>query len=119
MAALVTGIRARAPKARIVILNLPNLAGMPYAAGYSVEDRRALQQIAVGMNAQINTMTGQGATIVDLMCDSRVYSPTIFSSDGFHPNDTGYALFADLVYAAAAAPSATAPKSTCSAMSLY
>lgn len=119
MTSLVAGIRARAPKARIVILNLPNLAGMPYAAGYSLDDRRALQAIAVGMNAQINAMVSQGATVVDLMCDSRLYNASIFSSDGFHPNDTGYALFADLVYAAAASTTATAPKSSCSAMTLY
>ncbi len=119
MATLVTGIRARAPKAHIIILNLPNLAALPYASGNSMSDRRGLQAIAVGLNARINAMTGQGATVVDMMCDSRLYNPAIFSSDGFHPNDTGYALFADLVYAAAATTSSTAPKSSCSFMSMY
>jgi len=119
MTALVTAIKARAPKARIIILNLPNLAAMPYAAGSSLSDKRALQAIAVGMNAQVNATIGQGATVIDMMCDSRLYNTAIFSSDGFHPNDTGYALFADLVLAAAATTSSTAPKSTCTFMSAY
>lgn len=119
MATLVNGIKARSPKARIIILNLPNLAALPYASGNSMSDRRGLQAIAVGLNAQINAMTGQGATVVDMMCDSRLYNPAIFSSDGFHPNDTGYALFADLVYAAAATTTTGAPKSSCSFMSMY
>lgn len=119
MASLVTGIRARAPKARIIVLNLPNLAAMPYASTYGINDKRALQTIAVGMNTQVNATVNQGATVVDLMCDSRVYNPSIFSSDGFHPNDTGYALFADLIQAAAATSAATAPKSSCSFMSVY
>ena len=119
MTSLVNGIKARAPKARIIILNLPNLAVMPYSSGNSASDNRALQAIAVGMNAQINATASLGATIVDLMCDSRVYSASIFSSDGFHPNDTGYSLFADLIFAAAATTSSTSPKSSCAAMSVY
>ena len=119
MTALVTGIRARAPKARIIILNLPNLAALPYSSGLSAGDKRALQSIAVGLNAEVNAMMAQGATVVDMMCDSRLYNAAIFSSDGFHPNDTGYALFADLIYAAAATTSATSPKSSCSFMSQY
>jgi lysophospholipase L1-like esterase len=119
MTTLVAGIHARAPKARIIILNLPNLAALPYASGRSASDKRVLQMIAVGLNAQVNTMIAQGATVVDMMCDSRLYNPAIFSSDGFHPNDTGYSLFADLIYAAAATTSSTAPQSSCAFMSVY
>ena len=119
MALLVTGIKTRAPKARVIILNLPNLAAMPYSSSSSLADKRALQAIAVGMNTQINATVGQGATVIDMMCDGRLYNPSIFSSDGFHPNDTGYALFADLVVAAITQTAATAPKSTCSFMSAY
>lgn len=119
MTTLIAGIKSRAPKARIIILNLPNLAALPYSDRTSLSDRRGLQTIAVGLNAQINTMTSQGATVVDLMCDSRLYDRHIFSSDGFHPNDTGYALFADLIYAAAATATATAPKNSCAFMTMY
>ena len=120
MAALVNAIKARAPKARIVILNLPNLAAMPYAAGNTTAEKQILQQIAVGLNAGVNATASQGAIIVDMMCDGRLYSSSIFSSDGFHPNDAGYALFADLIYAVTP-PTAltTTPKASCSFMSLY
>lgn len=117
--ALISGIRGRAPKARIIILNLPNLAAMPYSSGDSISDHRGLQAIAVGMNAQVNTLASQGVTVVDLMCDTRFYNASIFSSDGFHPNDSGYALMADLVISAASTTSSTAPKSSCSFMSVY
>jgi lysophospholipase L1-like esterase len=119
MKTLISGIRGRSSKARIVILNLPNLAALPYSNGLSAADKRTLQMIAVGLNAQVNAMAAQGATVVDMMCDSRLYNPAIFSSDGFHPNDSGYALFADLLYAAAATTSATAPQSSCSFMTMY
>jgi lysophospholipase L1-like esterase len=120
MASLVSAVKARAPKARIVILNLPNLAALPYAAGYSTAEKQVLQQIAVGLNAGINATASQGAVVVDMMCDSRLYSSSIFSSDGFHPNDAGYQLFADLAYAAAPTTAlTTAPKSSCSYMSVY
>ena len=119
MTTLVNGIKARAPKARIVILNLPNLAALPYSSGLSLGEKRTLQTIAVGLNAQINATQNLGTTVVDMMCDSRLYSPSIFSNDGFHPNDSGYALFADLLYSAASTTASTAPKSSCSFMSVY
>ncbi len=120
MAALVSAVKTRAPKARIVILNLPNLAAMPYSSGNTTAEKQILQQIAVGLNAGINATASQGAIIVDMMCDSRLYSASIFSSDGFHPNDSGYSLFADLIYAVTPPTSLTAsPKSSCSYMSLY
>lgn len=119
MKKLVAGIKTKAPNARIVILNLPNLAGMPYAAGLSLTEKRVLQQIAVGFSSEINAMQTQGALVLDLMCDAGFYQPGIFSSDGFHPNDLGYARIADLVYAAARNGTVTAPKSSCAQMSLF
>jgi lysophospholipase L1-like esterase len=120
MASLVTAIKARAPKARIVILNLPNLAAMPYSSGNTLQEKQVLQQIAVGLNAGINATASQGAIVVDMMCDSRLYSSSIFSSDGFHPNDAGYSLFADLIFAVSQTTSSTTtPKSSCSYMSVY
>ena len=120
MASLVSAVKARAPKARIVILNLPNLAAMPYATGYTTAEKQVLQQIAVGLNAGVNATASQGAIVVDMMCDSRFYTKSIFSSDGFHPNDAGYQLFADLIYAVTPTTSlTTTPKSSCSFMSVY
>jgi lysophospholipase L1-like esterase len=119
MVTLVAGIKARAPKARIVILNLPNLAALPYSDGRTLSEKQALQTIAVGLNEKINAMASQGATVVDMMCDGRLYNRAIFSSDGFHPNDTGYALFAELVYGAASSTTPTTPKSSCAYMSQF
>jgi lysophospholipase L1-like esterase len=116
---LLSGVKDRAPDARIVFLNLPNLAGLPYAAGNSLNEKRWLQQISVGFSAQVNALRSQGALVIDLMCDGAFYQPGIYSSDGFHPNDAGYARLADLVYAAASTGSAAPPRSSCPQMSLF
>ena len=119
MKALIGIIKGRAPQARIVVLNLPNLAAMPYASGYTLLQKRTLQTIAVGFSAQINALTADGALVVDLMCDPTFYQSNIYSSDGFHPNDTGYSRMADVVYAPASTGVASPPKSSCSQMTLY
>jgi lysophospholipase L1-like esterase len=117
--ALAAGIRARAPQARLVVLNLPNLAALPYAAAYTLAERRALQRIAVGLSAEANRLTSAGAIVIDAMCDDALYNPTLYSGDGFHPNDAGYARMADLVYPAASTGAAAAPRSSCSQMTLF
>jgi len=94
--ALVAAIRARAPNARIVALNLPNLAGSPYVRANPVTERSVLQRVAVGLSDRVNAMTGRNVLVVDLMCDARIYSPASYAADGFHPNDAGYAVFAEL-----------------------
>lgn len=115
---LVSGIRERAPEARVVVLNLPNMAAMPYVSGLSLDRKRWLQMIAVGFSAQINTTQTLGARVVDLMCDAAFYQPAIFSSDGFHPNDAGYAYMAERVYAAATG-SIPAPAVSCPQMAIF
>jgi lysophospholipase L1-like esterase len=117
---LMTGIKSRAPAARIVVLNLPNLAALPYTSSYSLARKRALQSIAVALSAQINALrTSQGALVVDLMCDGAFYQPGAYSSDGFHPNDAGYAHLADVVYGPASTGVASAPAASCPQMTLY
>jgi len=116
---LVNGIKARSPSARIIMLNLPNLAGTPYANGLSVSDKHALQTIAVSFSAQINTFATRGVTIVDLMCDSNMYQPGNFSSDGFHPNDQGYTYLANTIYGFVNGGAAIAPKASCGQMNLF
>lgn len=115
---LLAGIKSKAPSAKIVVLNLPNMGALPYASGYTLEQRQWLQSIAVSFSAEINGTTSLGASVVDLMCDATFYQPSTFSSDGFHPNDSGYAYLAGLVYAAATG-AATAPRSSCSQMLIY
>jgi len=117
--ALLTGVRNRASGTRVVFLNLPNLAGMPYAAGLSLDEKRLLQQIAVAFSAQVNLLVADGALVADVMCDGRTLQSGNFSGDGFHPNDTGYAFLADLLFGPATTGSAPAPAASCSAMTLF
>jgi lysophospholipase L1-like esterase len=110
---LIRRLRARAPTARLVAINLPNLGAAPYVANLTTLERSIVQYIAVGLTDRINATQSSGLLIVDLMCDPRVYDGSSFSSDGFHPNDRGYALIAELTYPALANGIAAAPSSSC------
>jgi lysophospholipase L1-like esterase len=117
-ATLISGIRSRAGSARIVVLNLPNMAAIPYLASASLAQKQAAQRIAVRMTTTvINAL--QGVTVLDLMCDPRMYQASIYSSDGFHPNDSGYAMLGAGVVSALTSTSYPAPKSSCAQMTLY
>ena len=94
--ALVAGLKAKAPNARIVALNLPNLAGSPYVASNPISERSIMQRVAVGLSDRVNALTGRGVLLVDLMCEARLYLPSNYAADGFHPSDGGYAVFAEL-----------------------
>jgi lysophospholipase L1-like esterase len=79
-----------------------------------------LQSLSVQLSAQANALrSSDGALIVDLMCDSAFYTASAYSSDGFHPNDAGYAHLADIVYGPASTGTAPAPKTSCAQMTLY
>lgn len=116
---LISGIKARAPSARIIVLNVPNAAGLPYLAGTSLAQRQAAQRIAVGMTrTAVNVLTSQNVTVVDLMCDARSYVASNYSGDGLHPNDAGYAFIAGEVVRAITSTSYPAPQSSCSGMTI-
>jgi len=101
-ATLLKIIRDRAPSARIIAINLPNMAAMPFLTGASLPQRQAAQKLSVGMTTTvINPLTSQGVLVVDLMCDPRAVQASTYSGDGFHPSDTGYAWIAAEVVAAA------------------
>lgn len=118
-ATLVNGIKARAGSARMVALNVPNLAGLPFLANASSAQRQAAQRAGVGMTTTVvNALVSQNIAVVDLMCDSRTYLPSNYSSDGFHPNDAGYAYIASEVVRAVTAASYPAPQSSCAAMTI-
>jgi lysophospholipase L1-like esterase len=115
---LVTRLRSRAPGARIVAMNLPNLAAAPYVSSLSMLERSILQRIAVGLTDRVNALSSQNVVVVDLMCEPRIYNAGNYSSDGFHPSDSGYAVMADLLYPALRNGSAPPPSSTCSQRTL-
>ncbi len=114
--ALMQSVRDRVPKARIVVLNLPNVAGMPFLAGASRDHRLAAQMLSVGMTSTVfNPLASSGVQVVDLMCDARSYQSSTYSSDGFHPSDTGYAWIAAEVVAATTS-AYRQPEQSCSHM---
>jgi lysophospholipase L1-like esterase len=115
---LVRGIRDRAPEAFVVVLNVPNMASLPYAASYPVESRRVLQAISVAFSREANRQAGPGVVVMDVMCDAGMYAPAHFSRDGFHPNDAGYAHMASRL-AAIVGGSPSSAASSCSYMSAY
>lgn len=110
---LVRRVRARAPNARVVLLNLPNLGAAPYVATAPLQERSVLQRIAVGITDRINALAGANVLVVDLMCEPRVYDPAAFSSDGFHPSDRGYTVIAELAYPALTGGATPTPSSSC------
>lgn len=119
MKTFVTTVRGRSAAARIVALNLPNMANTPYAAPLTLDEKRYLQLLSAGFSSGINALTADGVIVIDLMCDANFYNPANFSDDGFHPNDAGYGYMAELVYAAATATTAPPPRASCSYMAVY
>jgi lysophospholipase L1-like esterase len=116
---LLNGIRARAGSPRIVVLNVPNAAGLPYLAGASLAQRQAAQRISVGMTKTVvDPLAAGNLVVVDLMCDARSYLASNYFSDGLHPNDSGYAFIASEVVRAVTSASYPAPQASCSAMTL-
>jgi lysophospholipase L1-like esterase len=116
-ATLLGGIRSRAPAARLVVLNVPNLAALPFLAGASLPQRQAAQRAAVGMTTTVvNALTAQSIIVVDLMCDGRSYQPAMYSADGLHPSDSGYAFIASEIVLATTTASYPPPRASCPEM---
>jgi lysophospholipase L1-like esterase len=115
---LIDAVRARAPGAFIVVMNAPNFGALPYVAGRPPAERRIVQDVAVRLTREAINPLSSRVPVVDLMCDARSYQPGMYSSDGFHPNDQGYAYLADVLMQAITTGSAPAPASTCGFMTL-
>ncbi len=116
---LIAGIRARAGSPHIIILNVPNVSGLPFLAGVSLAQREAAQRAAVGMTKTVvNPLVSSSISVVDLMCDARSYVASNYSGDGLHPNDAGYAFISGEVVKAITQSSYPSPQSSCSGMSI-
>jgi lysophospholipase L1-like esterase len=116
---LVSRIRGRAPNARIVALNMINLAGAPYLSGNTLSEKSLMQRVAVGISDRVNALTAQGVLVVDLMCDVRLYQASSYASDGFHPGDIGYRIFAELTLPALRDGTNTPPNQGCAQRRLF
>ena len=116
---LIAGIRVRAGSPRIVILNTPNAAGLPFLASASLVQRQAAPRAAVGMSkTAVNPLVSAGVAVVDLMCDARSYMASNYSLDGLHPNDAGYAFISAEVVRAFTTSSYPAPQNSCGGMTI-
>ena len=117
-ARLIDIVRARAPGAFIVVMNVPNLGALPYMSGRPIAERQIVQEVSVRLTREaINPLAGR-VPVVDLMCDARSYQAGFYSSDGFHPNDQGYAYLAEVLLQAITTGSAPAPPAVCGFMTL-
>jgi lysophospholipase L1-like esterase len=116
---LLEGLRSRAPAARLIAVNVPNLAGFPFLNGASLGQRQAAQRAAVRMSTTVvNRLVSQNVTVIDALCDARIYQGSNISGDGFHPNDAGYAVIAGEIVRAVTSASYPAPQSSCALMSV-
>ena len=116
---LISRVRSRAPNARIVALNVPNLAGAPYVASRPTSDKSVIQRVAVGLSDRVNALTSQNVLVVDLLCDGRLYQPSNYASDGFHPGDGGYRVFAELTLPALRDGANNQPNPNCAQRRLF
>jgi hypothetical protein len=75
-AALLAMVRGRANNPRIIVLNLPNFAGLPFMAGRTARQKRWIERLSVGFStAGANRLAAQGVLVVDLLCDARSTRP--------------------------------------------
>lgn len=119
LADLVSRVRSRAPNARIVILNLINLAGAPYLSGNPTSEKSLMQRVSVGLSDRANALTAQGVLVVDLLCDARLYQQSNYASDGFHPSDGGYRVFAEMALPALRDGANNQPNANCAQRRLF
>jgi hypothetical protein len=75
--------------------------------------------VAVGLTDRVNALTAQGVLVVDLMCDARLYQASNYASDGFHPGDGGYRVFAELTLPALREGANNAPNPNCPQRRLF
>ena len=91
---------------------------MPYLATASLAQKQATQRASVRITTAVINATPD-ITVIDLMCEPRLYQSANLSSDGFHPNDAGYALLGAELVKAVTSASYPAPKSSCPQMALF
>jgi lysophospholipase L1-like esterase len=113
--------------AEIVVADLPNFANLPFATGGLpglTPEPTAVRDLLAGVSVTgidqgvYETAAQMGVPTVDLLCDPKAYLPANYYTDGFHPNDAGYALFAQKYLAVIAAKAPPLPSFTCSETSV-
>ncbi len=96
--AIIAGIKARAPRARIVVLTVPNPA-YRYESGASAAVRAGITATDDAMRRDLIAVPG--AVVVDLQCDAQLYTTADYPNPyDLHPNDAGHAEIAKDILAA-------------------
>ena len=92
---LAIGVRRVAPRARIVLFNVPDIAVSPI---FEAPAKPGLRRLAHAYNATIVSVAKRiGASVVDLFKFSQAAGrdpARFFSADQFHPSDDGHAAIA-------------------------
>lgn len=79
----------------IVTANIPDISRTPVANGYPSFLKTLAKNDTLALNAVIaEVAAAENVPVVDLYSNPESYNPANFSSDGFHPNNAGYALMA-------------------------
>ncbi len=85
--------------AKIVVTNIPDISSAPRIP---TQMRFGYQQQIIKFNQRLEEIAkGQGVTIFDMYTiskDELPLHPEYFSSDGFHPSDRGYELWAEQMW---------------------
>jgi lysophospholipase L1-like esterase len=117
-AALLAAVKKASPNAHIVVANLPNLAGIPVGLAQSTTVQQALQTFSVSFDTVIDGLTALNIPVVDLLCSTQTYASANYSSDGFHPNDAGYAVLGSLMEPLLLSGTVTSLSTNCSQATL-
>lgn len=91
MNAIVAGIQARAPTARIILAAPPNLINRQSWATYYATRRAEIAAYLTGMK---HALVATGLPVVDLMCEPAMYDSANFLADNEHPLASGQAVIA-------------------------
>jgi lysophospholipase L1-like esterase len=110
---MLTDVRARAPSARIVLVNLPNQRYIAGPAAAASPHFRAYNNLSQAYDRMVNAYYPR-YPVVDLACDPRSYLPQNISHapSSPHPNTLGHAVLAQDILAILRNPSSP-PKSSC------
>lgn len=109
---LVKAIHAKAPKARIVLINFPNQQYL--AASYHVPDAALAQYNATSqiLDSFIDDHYPAYA-VVDTVCNPNTYDQSLIYKASVHPNEAGAAILADSVLKVVLARKPEAPPTSC------
>ena len=96
-AALIAGIKSRAPNAIIIVANLPNFKLIPVGTTQPLPVQAALDMVSLAIDQNVVNPSAavSVSAVVDNLCNAAAYNVVNFSADGFHPNDAGYQLLAN------------------------